>query len=57
MNIKKTNKKFQKNLTLEINTNVIKKFNIYNQYLHRLNQILVLESYSRIKRSKNELEK
>lgn len=51
MNIKhKSNK-------LKLDLNVIKKFNIYHQYLRNLNQILLLEGYSRIKRSKYELEK
>ena len=61
MNIKKfSNKNRNKNrsrLCLDINVEVIKKFNIYHQYLQKMNQVLVLEGYSRIKRSKNELEK
>ena len=35
----------------------MKHFNIFFQYFSLLKQILVLEGYSRIERSKNEMEK
>lgn len=42
---------------MNIDSVVLKKFNIYHQYLCSYDQFLVLDGYSRIKRSKNELEK
>ena len=36
---------------------VLKRFNIYYQYVRSYNQFLILEAYSKMKRSKNELEK
>ncbi len=36
---------------------VLKKFNMYHQIRCSEKQLLVLDAYSRIKRSKNELEK
>ena len=39
------------------NIDCLKKFNILYQYLCSEKQILILDAYKRIKRSKNELEK
>ena len=36
---------------------VLKNFNVFHQYLNSFQQFLVLDAMSRIKRSKNELEK
>lgn len=53
------NSKVNKNVVLQQNSNndYLKNFNILYQYLCSEKQILILDVYSRIKRSKNELEK
>ena len=51
MNIKK------KISNVVLKQDILKKFNIFYQYLCSEKQILMLEAYSRIKRSRNELEK
>ena len=51
MNIK------NKNVVLQDNLNYLRKVNIFYQYLCSKKQILMLEAYSGIRRSKNELEK
>lgn len=42
---------------MNIDCVVLKNFNNMFQYLRSYKKILILEAYSRIKRSKNELEK
>ena len=57
MNIKSEDKG---NVVLQQNSNNInylRNFNIFYQYLCSEKQILILDAYARIKRSKNELEK
>ena len=56
----KTIKKEFKNVVLQQennNVNCLKRFNIFYQYLCSKNQMLMLDAYQDIKRSKNELEK
>lgn len=53
------NGKVKKDVVLQQNSNkdYLKNFNIFYQYLCSEKQMLILDAYSRIRRSKNELEK
>ena len=53
------NDEVKKNVVLQqdSNYNYLRNFNILYQYLCSEKQMLILDAYSRIKRSKNELEK
>jgi len=42
---------------MSIDLSIFKKINVYHQYLCAYNQFLVLDAYSKMKRSVNELEK
>ena len=53
MNIK--NK--EKNVVLQQGSNFLREINIFYQYLCSEKQLLMLEAFSSIKRSRNELEK